>query len=54
MFLNLMKLTFEDFKSDYQHLVVRDSKVYEVINHIEKYYDHISKECLNYINCEKK
>lgn len=43
-------LTFEDFKSDYQHLVVRGAKLYEVLNHIEEYYSHISKECLRYIN----
>jgi len=43
-------LTFEDFKSDYQHLVVRGSKLYEVINFIEENYSHISKQCLEYIN----
>ena len=47
-------LTIEDFKSDFQHLIVRNAKIQEVLNHIKEHYKHIEEECLTYINYEKK
>jgi len=42
-------LTLDDFKSDYQHLVVRAAKWEEVVEHIEEHYPHIKEDCLNWL-----
>lgn len=43
-------LSIEDFKSDYQHLIVRGAKDNEVSDHIDLHYFHIRDECKEYIN----